>query len=163
MDKKDGELLEVLEKNARLTSKELATMLGLPEPEIDDRIKRLKQSGVLKKFTTVIDWEKAGKESVTAYIDVKVVPEARTGFTELGELIAAHENVEEVCVASGEYDLLVKIRCKDLKEVSEFVTEVLAPKKSVTGTMTHFVLKKFKEKGVVLGESKKDKHLVISP
>lgn len=163
MDKKDEELLEVLDENARTSSKELGTMLGLSEADVNERIKKLKQAGVLKKFKAVIDWEKAGEDFVTAYIDIKIVPGARASFREICELIATYENVEEVCLASGEYDILLKIKCKDLKEVGNFVTEVLAPKKSITGTITHFVLKKFKESGVILDEGKKDKQLIIAP
>ena len=163
MDKKDMELLEILGENARVSSKELATMLSLSENETNERIKKLKQAGILKKFKAVIDWDKAGRNYVTAYIDVKMVPEAREGFKDVCELIAAHEKVEEVCLASGAYDILLKVRCKDLNEVSHFVTEVLASKRTITGTVTHFVLKRFKENGVILDGGKKDKQLLMSP
>ena len=99
---------------------------------------------------------------MTAYIDVKVTPEARTGFSELGRLIAANEMVEEVCVTSGEYDLTIKLRVKDICDVSNFVTDVLAPKKIITGTYTHFVLRKFKENGASLGKAQAKDKLVIS-
>jgi len=155
-------LLEILQKDARITDGNLAKMLGASESEIRQKIEELKSKGVIKAFRTYVDWEKAGEEFITAYIDVKVTPEARTGFSELGEIIAANDKVDEVVVASGEYDLMVKIKAKDIKDVSNFVTEVLAPKKEVTGTYTHFVLKKFKENRVVLSDGAKDKKLVIS-
>lgn len=159
----DERLLGILEENARISEKDLAKMLGMSEEEVKKRIEGLRRKGVITKFKTVIDWEKAGSEYVSAYIDVKVTPEAKTGFSDLGQLIASHEMVEEVCVASGEYDLVVKVRGKDLKDVSNFVTEILAPKRQVTGTYTHFILKKFKENGVVLGGGQREKKLVISP
>ncbi len=155
-------LLEILEKDARTPGSDLAKMLDADEKKVKAKIAELRSKGVIRAFKTYVDWEKAGEEFVTAYIDVRVTPEARTGFSELGEELAANEKVDEVIVASGEYDLMVKIRAKDIKDVSNFVTEVLAPKKEVTGTYTHFVLKKFKENGVVLTDGARDKKLVIS-
>jgi DNA-binding Lrp family transcriptional regulator len=159
----DEKLLEILEDNARISERDLAKCLDMSEDDVRRKIDSLRKKGVIKKFKTVIDWEKAGKEFVSAYIEVKVTPEARTGFSDFGQLIASYDNVEEVCVASGEYDLFVKMKGKDLKDVSNFVTEVLAPKKHVTSTYTHFILKKFKENGVVLMDGQKEKKLVISP
>jgi DNA-binding Lrp family transcriptional regulator len=155
-------LLEILQNDARISDTNLAKMLNASEAEVRKKIEELKKAGVIKAFRAYVDWEKKGEEVITAYIDVKVTPEARTGFSELGGQLAANEKVEEVCVASGEYDLTVKIKARDIKDVSNFVTEVLAPKKEVTGTYTHFVLKKFKENGVVLAEGAKRKKLVIS-
>ncbi len=155
-------LLEILQKDARISEENLANMLDSTVEEVRAKIDELRSKGVIKAFRTYVDWEKAGEEYITAYIDVKVTPEARTGFSELGELLAANEKVEDVVVASGEYDLMIKIKARDIKDVSNFVTEVLAPKKEVTGTYTHFVLKKFKENGVVLTDGKRDKKLVIS-
>lgn len=155
-------LLEILQKDARTSDANLAKMLGASEDEIKKKIAELKRSGVIRAFKTYVDWEKRGDESVTAYIDVKVTPQARTGFSQLCEELAANEKVEEVTVASGEYDLVIKLKAKDIKEVGNFVTETLAPKKEVTGTYTRFVLKKFKEDGVALSDAAKEKKLVIS-
>ena len=155
-------LLITLQKNARISESDLAKMLDSSEGEVRKKIKELRDAGVIKAFRTYIDWEKRCGDYVTAYIGVKVTPVARTGFSQLAEQIAANEKVEEVCVTSGDYDLTVKIIAKDLKDVGNFVTEVLAPKKEVTGTATHFVLKKFKENGVLLADAAKVKKLVIS-
>ena len=155
-------LLEILQKDARISNKDLAKMLRSSEPEVKKKIDELKKRGVIKAFRAYIDWEKRGEEYITAYIEVKVTPQARTGFSEFGELLAANPKVEEVCVTSGEYDFTIKITAKDIRDVSNFVTETLAPKKEVTATATHFVMKKFKENGVVLTEAAKAKKLVIS-
>lgn len=155
-------LLEILQKDARISTKNLAKMLKASETDVEKKIEELKKAGVIKAFKTYVDWEAKGEEYVTAYIGVKVTPEARTGFSELGEKIAANEKVEEVCVTSGDFDLTVKIKGKNIKDVSNFVTEVLAPKKEVMATTTHFVLKKFKENGVALAADAADKKLVIS-
>ncbi len=155
-------LLETLEKDARISDASLAKMLGASEAEVKKRIEELKHAGIIRGFRAYVDWEKRGESQITAYIEVKVTPLARTGFSELGEELAANEKVKEVIVASGEYDVIVKVVGRDLKEVSNFVTEVLAPKKEVTGTYTKFVLKKFKENGVILAEGAKARKLVIS-
>lgn len=155
-------LLEILQKDARISLNNLAKMMNSSEKEVEKKIEELKKNGVIKAFKTYVDWEKAGDEKITAYIDVKVTPQARTGFSELGAELAANEKVEEVCVASGEYDLTVKITGKDIKDISNFTTEILAPKKEVMGTYTRFVLKKFKENGVILADAAKAKKLVIS-
>jgi DNA-binding Lrp family transcriptional regulator len=155
-------LLEILQKDARISEANLAKMLNSSEEQVKKKIDELKKRGIIRAFRTYIDWEKFGDNVITAYIDVKVTPQARTGFSSLGAELAANEKVEEVVVASGEYDLRIKIKGKDLKDVSNFVTEVLAPKGIVTGTYSHFVLKKFKDNGVILGEADKDKKLVVS-
>lgn len=155
-------LLEILQNDARISDANLAKMLNSSEAAVKKKIEELKKAGVLKAFKAYVDWEKRGEKYVTAYIDVKVTPETRTGFSELGEQLASNEKVEEVSVCSGEYDLTIKIKAADIKDVSNFVTEVLAPKKEVIGTYTHFVLKKFKENGVALEDAAKAKKLVIS-
>jgi DNA-binding Lrp family transcriptional regulator len=155
-------LLEILQKDARISEASLAKMLNTSEDNVRKKIEELKKAGIIKAFRTYVDWEVRGDEFITAYIDVKVTPEVKTGFSDLGNQLAANEKVDEVTVASGEYDLLIKIKGKDIKDISTFVTEILAPKKEVTGTYTRFVLKKFKENGVVLGERQRDKKLVIS-
>ena len=155
-------LLEILQRDARLSDANLAKMLGTSEVKIKKKIAELRKRGVIRAFTTYVDWERKGEEYVTAYIYVKVAPQERTGFDKLGEELAANPKVEEVCVSSGEYDLTVKVRAKDIRDVSNFVTETLAPKRGVMGTSTHFVMKKFKENGVTLSETAKEKKLVIS-
>jgi len=155
-------LLEILQNDARISDSNLAKMLNSTEARVRKKIEDLRKAGVIKAFRAYVDWEKKGEEFITAYVGVKVTPEVRTGFSELGEQLAANEKVEEVIVMSGEYDIMIKIKANDLKDVSTFVTEILAPKKEVTGTYTHFVLKKFKENGVILGDGAKSKKLVIS-
>jgi DNA-binding Lrp family transcriptional regulator len=155
-------LLEILQRDARISDADLAKMLSVSEAEIKKKIEELKKHGIIKAFTAYVDWEKKGEEHITAYIYVKVAPQERIGFDRLGEELAANPKVEEVCVSSGEYDLTVKIKAKDIRDVSNFVTETLAPKRGVMGTSTHFVMKKFKENGVVLADAAKEKKLVIS-
>jgi DNA-binding Lrp family transcriptional regulator len=154
-------LLEILQKDARISTANLAKMLNSSEKDVEKKIEELKKSGAIKAFKTYVDWEKTGDESITAYIEVKVASEAKAGFSDIGNQLAADDKVEEVCVTSGEYDFTIKIRAKNIKEVSNFVTEILAPKQAVIATATHFVLKKFKENGVAQADGAADK-LVIS-
>jgi len=155
-------LLEILQKDARISESNIAKMLSASEADVRKKVDELKKSGVIRAFTTYVDWEKQGEENITAYIYVKVTPQERTGFDKLGEELAANPKVEEVFVTSGDYDLTVKIKAKDIRDVSNFVTETLAPKRGVMSTSTHFVMKKFKESGVVLTDAAKEKKLVIS-
>ncbi len=155
-------LLEILQKDARISNKDLAKMLRSSEPEVKKKIEELKKRGVIKAFRAYIDWEKRGEEYITAYIEVKVTPQARTGFSEFGEMLAANPKVEEICVTSGEYDFTIKITAKDIRDVSNFVTETLAIRPFSSRLATAFVMKKFKENGVVLTEAAKAKKLVIS-
>ena len=155
-------LLEILQKDARISDASLAKMLNSTEDKVKKKIEELKSSGVIKAFRTYVDWERLGEEVVTAYIEVKVTPETRTGFSDLGAQLAANDKVETIVVASGEYDLMIKVKARSIKEISNFVTETLAPKKEVTGTYTRFVLKTFKESGVILADSAKGKKLVVS-
>jgi len=163
MDDKDLEILEILEQDSRMSDKDIAVSMSLKPEEVGSRIKELKKAGIIKKHSTVIDWKAADRPQVTAYIDLKVVPGERTGFEELANTIASHENVTDVCVASGEYDLVVKVRCNDIDEISKFVTEVLAPKKSIMSTYTRFVLKNFKENGAIMSAKAADDKQIYTP
>lgn len=148
----DFKILEILEDDALASPQDIATMLDSSRQEIEKRIKRLEKSGIIKKRKTIVDWKKAGRRRAQALIQVKVVPQAREGFDKTCKDIARDSRVDDVFVATGEYDLLVFVSADTLDEVSDFVTEKLAPKKDVVGTYTHVILSQFKRDGVVLDE-----------
>ncbi|MEM2925020.1 MAG: Lrp/AsnC family transcriptional regulator [Methanocellales archaeon] len=163
IDEKDKEILSILENDARVPTSDLATMVGLSEEEVIKRMKELEQRGVIKKYKAVVDWEKAGVEKVTAVIDVKVTPERGKGYDSVAERVANFPEVRTVYLVSGEYDLAVVVEAKTMKEISLFVSEKLAPLERVHGTNTHFMLKKYKEEGIVVFEREENKRLGISP
>lgn len=149
-------LLYLIEKNPRLTNKEIAVMLGLTEKEVADKIHLYEQSGVIKGYRALIDKEKAQAETVTALIEIKVHPKFEHGFDEVARRIACLEEVESVYLMSGGFDLCCMVTDKSFQEVAMFVANRLAPMDSVMSTATHFILKKYKEQGVFFSEQPKD-------
>ena len=158
----DLEILKILEEDARIPAKDLAVMLKSDEKTIEEKIKKLKKEGIIRKFRTSIDWKKLGKHRASAIIQVKVVPQERAGFSRICQELSNDTRVRDVVVASGEYDLIIWVEAADIDELSKFVTEKLAPKKDVVGTYTHIVLTEYKRDGIVYFEEKKER-LKVSP
>lgn len=151
--KDDVRILEILDEDGRTTEKDIATMLGLSERDVRERIKELKKKGVIRGFKAVVDWRKAGRRKVMAAIQVKVVPQAREGFAKICMDLSKDKRVLDAFVATGEYDLLMFVEADTLDEISDFVTERLATKKEVTGTNTHIILSQFKRDGKLFTEA----------
>ena len=143
------ELLTLLEKDCRQTPQQLATMLGRSEQEITDEIARCEREHIILGYPALIDWTKTDDELVTALIEVRIAPQRGDGFDRIAERIYQYEEVESLYLMSGAYDLAVTITGKNLREVAEFVHARLAIIEGVTGTATHFILKKYKEKNHV--------------
>ncbi|MBE6561660.1 MAG: Lrp/AsnC family transcriptional regulator [Ruminococcaceae bacterium] len=146
-----NELLKLLEDNSRLTDEQLAKMLGKEEGEIRDMIERYERDRVVLGYKAIIDWDKTDKESVSALIEVKITPQRDRGFDRVAEKIYNYPEVESLYLMSGGFDLAVMIEGKTMKEVAYFVAMKLAPIEDVISTSTHFVLRKYKDKGVVYG------------
>ncbi len=156
-------ILAILAENNRLTPEDIAVMLGLPVEQVTEFIKDMEDSKVILKYNTLINWEKAGEEMVSALIDVKVVPQRGVGFDTVAERIYRFPEVRSVYLMSGGYDLSVLIEGKTMKDVALFVAEKLAVLEHVQSTTTHFVLKKYKQDGVIFEDKENDHRLVISP
>ena len=150
------ELLKLLSRNARYSVRQLADMLGADEQTVENEIKSLEKEGVICGYKAVIDWDSVEDPSVSAIIEIKVVPKADLGFEEVAEKIASFSEVESVYLMSGGYDLNVVVRGKTLQDVARFVARELATIDSVTSTATHFVMRRYKELDVSLYESDKD-------
>ncbi|MDE6506763.1 MAG: Lrp/AsnC family transcriptional regulator [Eubacterium sp.] len=156
-----NKLLNLLENNARLSNKELAVMLGKTEEDIYNEIKLLEESGVLKGYKAIIDKDKADFETVTALIEIKVQPKYGHGFDHVASRIAALEEVESIYLMSGGFDFAVMVTDKSFQEVAMFVANRLSPLEGVVSTATHFILKKYKEQGILFsGEAKDDRGIV---
>ena len=143
------ELLRLLEKDCSLTSAQMASMLGRTEDEIRDAIAGYEKRDVILCYKAVVDWEKAGDEKVKAFIDVSVTPQQGEGFDRVAARIYHFDEVESMYLCSGGYDLSVLVSGKTMRDVALFVSEKLAPLEAVTGTATHFLLKRYKESGMV--------------
>lgn len=150
------ELLEILEKNSRFTAEEIALMLNKSADEIRRAIKKLEDDSIIAGYNTLINWDKTDKESVSALIEVKVTPQRGEGFDKVAERIYRYPEVKACYLMSGGFDLTVIIEGRTMKEVAMFVAEKLALVESVVGTATHFVLKKYKDKGVIFEKKRKD-------
>ncbi len=149
-------LLKLLEDDASLTPKQLSTMLEKEEGDIKKMIRTYEENGVILGYKTLIDWDKTDREYVTALIEVKLVPQRDSGFDRIAEKINNYPEVKSLYLMSGGYDLCVLIEGKTMKEVAFFVARKLSTIESITGTATHFVLKKYKDKGVVYGVPETD-------
>jgi len=150
------EILEVLENNSRLKCEDIAVMLGKSVEEVKEAIKKLEDEGVIVGYNTLINWEKTNREMVTALIEVKVTPQRGEGFDKVADRIYRFPEVKACYLMSGGFDLTVIVEGKSLKEVASFVAEKLAPLESVLSTSTHFVLKKYKDDGVIFEKKEKD-------
>ena len=143
------EILKLLEQDARLSAEQLSVMLDCDRAEIERELAEYEKNGTILGYKTVIDWEKTEQESVTAMIDVKLTPQRDRGFDRVAEKIYNYPEVKSVYLMSGGYDLSVLIEGRTMKEVAYFVSQKLAPIEAVISTATHFVLHKYKDKGVL--------------
>jgi DNA-binding Lrp family transcriptional regulator len=145
------EILKVLENDARTNTHQIATITGLSEAEVTKTIQKAEQDQVILKYKTIINWDKVGNEHVFALIEVKVAPQRDVGFDSIAERIYRFPQAHTVYLLSGTFDLLVIVIGKTIQDVANFVSQKLAPIEGVQSTVTHFMLKKYKEDGEILG------------
>lgn len=149
-------ILKILADNARCSIEDIAVMTGLTYDEVKSEIKELENTGLLRGYKAVIDWEKLDNAFVSAVIELKVIPQDKYGFEQVAENIMKYREVETVYLMSGSYDLCVIVKGKTFQEVARFVAKELATMKEVTSTATHFVLRRYKELDVELVDTRKD-------
>ena len=151
------EILEVLEKNSRYTDQEIAVMTGKTVEEVREAIRDYEERSIIAGYTTLINWENTGRETVTAWIEVQITPQRGVGFDKVAERIYKFPQVKACyLMSSGGFDLTVIVEGKTMKEVAMFVSDKLSIQEYVTGTATHFVLKKYKDHGTIFREQKTD-------
>jgi DNA-binding Lrp family transcriptional regulator len=155
----EKKVFEALETDARLSAEHVADMTGVPISEVKKVIKKAEKDGIIVKYKAVINWAKVGEEKVWALVEVKVVPQKDTGFDVIAERIYRFPQAKSVFLASGTYDLAILIAGKTMQEIAVFVSEKLAPMEAVQGTVTHFILKKYKEDGVILEDDGEPRRL----
>ncbi|MBX3745596.1 MAG: Lrp/AsnC family transcriptional regulator [Verrucomicrobiae bacterium] len=156
-------LLKLLRENAALSPERLASLLGLPEAQVRERIRAYEADRVILGYRTVLNEEKLGREMVRAVIEVRITPERGGGFDRLADRISKYTEVESCYLMSGGYDLLVVVVGHDLREVATFVSEKLSTLQGVISTSTHFLLKPYKEQGVLMGGPAADERLPVTP
>lgn len=157
------EILNILDKeNGNVSRAKIAQMLGMEEKEVADKIEGMEKDNVIVGYKTIVNWDKTDKDVVTALIDLRITPQRGEGFDRVAERIYKYPQVKSLYLMSGAYDLSVTIEGKSMKEVALFVAQKLAPMDSIVSTATHFVLKKYKEEGIVFEDDEKDTRQVIT-
>ncbi|GAK38847.1 Lrp/AsnC family transcriptional regulator [Paenibacillus urinalis] len=156
-------VLDLLKEDARRSPALIATLLGATEEDVKSAVAELEKDNVIVKYATVVNWDKVDDEKVTALIEVQISPERGRGFEGIAERIYLYPQVKSVYLMSGAYDLLVEIEGRNLREVANFVSEKLSPIDSVLSTKTNFILKKYKQDGIIFEPHQEDKRLLISP
>ena len=146
-EKNTRKLLELLEENASLKPEQVAVMLGEKCEDVQATIASLEKQGIIKGYKALIDWDKTDRDLCHARIELKVIPQSGHGFDEIANQLMQYDQVETVYLMSGAYDLALTVRGKSFKDVALFVSQCLAPIDAVQSTSTHFVLKKYKERG----------------
>ena len=157
------QILKYIEKKSKVELSELAILLGTDEITVANEIAAMEKEKIICGYHTLIDWDKAGVESVTALIEVRVTPQRNQGFDRIAERIYNYPEVTSVYLISGGYDLLVILEGKTLKEVSQFVSDKLSPVEAVISTSTHFILKKYKDHGTILVKKPESERMLITP
>ena len=150
-------ILELLEKNAKLSIKEIAEELNTSQKEVTKAVAELEADKVICGYSTIINWDKITDQKCNALIEVKVIPQRGTGFDRIADRISRFDEVDSIYLISGGYDFMVIINGKSMKEVSSFVFNKLATIDYIQSTATHFVLKKYKDHGVQLQDKPTDK------
>ena len=156
------EILEILHEDAMTPTSQIALMMGIDEKKVIKYIDELKKDNIIVKYHAMINWDKTSSQAVEAIIEVKVTPQRDRGFESIAKRIYKFDEVKSVYLMSGTYDLMVLVSGDNLKQVASFVSEKLSTIDGVMSTATHFVLKRYKEDGVILDDSA-DERLVVSP
>lgn len=157
------QILALLERNAKMTAEEIAVLLGSSPEVIRDEVRKMEEENIICGYNTLIDWDKTTAEKTTALIEVRVTPQRGEGFDKIAERIYNYPEVQSVYLISGAYDLLVILEGRTLKEVSHFVSSKLSTLDSVISTATHFILKKYKDDGIIFEPKKKDERMLVEP
>ena len=164
------EILELLERDAHLTHETIATMTGLPVEQVEAQVAQWQASGVIRRYTAVVDWDRAADvgedripEVVTAFIDVSVAPARSVGFDDVAERISRFPEVRSVYLVSGGHDLRCTVTGRSIRAISDFVSQKLSTIERVQATATHFVLKAYKRDGVAFAEPEADHRLRVTP
>ena len=158
-----SQILEILCEDCRTPLERIAVMTGEDITRVAQAIDEMEKDRVILQYSPVINWDRTDRERVEAMIEVKVTPQRDMGFDAIAGRIYRFNEVKSVFLMSGGYDLLVLVEARTLKELALFVSEKLSPLESVTGTSTSFVLKRYKQDGVIFVGETTDKRLAVSP
>ena len=156
------ELLKLIEKNSKIATTDLSKMLEVSEADVLNELAELEKEHIICGYLTLIDWGKTNAEKVIGLIEVKVTPQRGQGFDRIAERIYNYPEVSSVYLISGAYDLLVTLEGNSLKDIAEFVSDKLSTLDTVLSTATHFILKKYKDHGIIFDSKHEDEREAIS-
>ncbi len=163
MDKTQRDIVSILTADSRAGADKIAAMLGISVEEAAAQIKRLEDDGVIVKYTAIVNEDAFEEDNVEALIEVKVTPSRGTGFDSIAGEIAAHNEVKNLYLMSGAYDLAVIVSGRSLKAISRFVSERISTYENVLSTATHFILKKYKVEGALMKRGDGVERLSVQP
>ena len=155
-------ILSIIETQPMLTAAQIAAMVDRTEQEVVDIIEQCRRDGIIKGYRTLIDWDKVSTNHVKALIELRVSPKKGRGFEEIAQTVASMPEVEAVTLISGGYDLLVEIKAKSFQEIAMFVFKRLSPMDDVNETATHFVLRPYKQAGIIYHDDEEDGRSFVS-
>ena len=161
MEKLEKKVLDLLQEDARYTASKIAVLLGKEEKDVEAAIKSLEEQGIIVKYSAVVNTEKTGEDFVDALIEIKVTPQARSGYDAIAEQIINFDEVKDVYLMSGAYDIMVTIEARTIRDIALFVSDKLSVIDGVVGAATHFILKKYKESGVDLQPQENTKRIMM--
>jgi DNA-binding Lrp family transcriptional regulator len=156
-------ILELLKEDSRHNPEIIATMLDVNVQSVKEAIAEMEQNHIIVKYATVVNWSKVDDEKVTALIEVQITPERGHGFDAIAERIYLYPEVKSVFLMSGAYDLLVEVEGRSVREIATFVSNTLSTLERVLSTKTFFILKKYKQDGIIFEENEGDHRMLISP
>lgn len=158
-----NDIIAILQQNARISDTELAEMLGITAEEAAAEIKKLEAKGIIKGYSVILNDELYDNSAVYATIELKVTPQRDCGFDDIAKTIMMYDEVESIYLMSGAYDLAIEVKGNNLKDVALFVSERLSTIDGVISTATHFILKKYKEKGIFIDNEDADERGFVCP
>ncbi|WP_436343304.1 Lrp/AsnC family transcriptional regulator [Natronorubrum sp. FCH18a] len=159
----EREVLELLRENARYSTDDIARMTGLDESDVEAAIEELEAAGVVRGYQAVVDWDKLEDERVRAEVELNVRLDRETGYDEIAARLARFPQVKALRLISGDYDFDMEVEGDSIREVSQFISEKVAPVPEITQTVTHYVMASYKENGIELGDGEGDDRLSFSP
>jgi DNA-binding Lrp family transcriptional regulator len=159
----EREVLELLRENARYSTTDIARMTDLEESEVEATIEELETAGVVRGYQAVVDWDKLEDERVRAEVELNVTLDRETGYDDIAARLARFPQVKALRLISGDYDFDMEVEGDSIREVSQFISEKVAPVPEITQTVTHYVMTSYKENGIELGDGEDDDRLSYSP
>ncbi len=157
------ELLDVLCENARYSTADLARFTGLSESTVEETIEELEAEGIIQGYTAVVDWDAVGSDRVRAHVELNVTLDRETSYRDVAERLAGFREVQGLRLVSGDYDFALEVEGENMREVSRFISDKVAPLPEITQTVTHYIMETYKQAGHRFDDGDDDDRLSVTP